>query len=182
VGLPSHATELPLAGAFFIEPSRFDDERGSFVRSWSTELLRGLGLASDWAYAAYAHNRRSGTLRGLHYQLAPYEERKLVTCVRGDVWDVLLDLRVGSSTYGRWHGVTLSAESLASVYVPEGLAHGYVTLTDDAVVSYQISPAHAPAAAAGVRWNDPAFGIKWPIEPVVLSDRDRSFPLHQVEA
>ena len=147
---PTNVTELPLKGTFLLEPVNCADNRGSFIRSWSVDLLADLQLPSEWAYIAYAHNLRRGTLRGLHYQVQPHAERKLVTCVRGDVWDVLLDLRESSPTYGRWHGLTLSAESLGSLYVPEGLANGYISLTDDAVVSYQISCKHSPAAAAGV--------------------------------
>jgi dTDP-4-dehydrorhamnose 3,5-epimerase len=118
----------------------------------------------------------------LHYQLEPHAERKLVTCVRGDVWDVLLDLREGSPTYGRWHGAELSAHSLAALYVPEGLAHGYISLSDDTTISYHISPGYEPDSAAGVRWDDPAFEIEWPLEPIVMSERDRSFQLHRGES
>jgi dTDP-4-dehydrorhamnose 3,5-epimerase len=178
---PIRVVDLPLAGTYRLEPRVSHDERGAFVQLWSVSLLADYGLASDWTYTAFARNALRGTLRGLHYQIAPYAERKLVTCVHGSVWDVLLDLRSGSPTYGRWHGETLSGKSLETLYIPEGVAHGYISLEDDSVVGYHISAEYSPEAASGVRWDDPAFAIDWPLTPLVMSQRDRSFPLRTPE-
>lgn len=165
-----------IAGAWVIEPERLEDERGFFARTWDADEFAERGLNSRLSQCSISYNRVRGTLRGLHYQAAPYEEAKLVRCTSGALFDVALDLRPGSSTYGDWFGVELSAENRKALYVPEGCAHGFMTLEDGCEVHYQISEAYVPAAARGVRWNDPAFAIEWPGEVVVINERDGSYP------
>lgn len=165
-----------IAGAWVIEPERLEDERGFFARTWDADEFAERGLNSRLSQCSISYNRMRGTLRGLHYQAAPYEEAKLVRCTSGALFDVALDLRPGSSTYGDWFGVELSAENRKALYVPEGCAHGFMTLEDGCEVHYQISEAYVPAAARGVRWNDPAFAIEWPGEVVVINERDGSYP------
>jgi dTDP-4-dehydrorhamnose 3,5-epimerase len=169
-------TETKVAGAFLIEPEPVADERGFFARSWDREEFQARGLNPRLAQCSISFSHRKGTLRGLHYQVAPHQEAKLVRCTRGAIWDVALDLRPGSATYRAWFGVELSAANRAMLYIPEGCAHGQLTLTDDTEVFYQISAPYAPAAARGVRYDDPAIGIKWPGEVTVISDRDASYP------
>lgn len=167
---------LPLEGAFMIELEPLVDERGFFARAFSTEEFARNGLVHSFVQAAIAFNPRCRTLRGMHYQSAPHGEVKLVRCTAGAVYDVVVDLRSNSPTFRQWASVELSAENRRTLYVPEGLAHGYLTLTDGAELLYQMSaPYHAPAAR-GVRWDDPAFGISWPLEPEVISARDANFP------
>ena len=158
-----------------IEPSV--DERGFFARTFSEEEFGLRGLQTRVAQSSISFNRRRGTLRGMHYQAAPHEEAKLVRCTAGAMYDVILDLRSGSPTYLSSWGTELTAANHRMVYVPEGCAHGFMTLEDDSEVSYQISVPFTPAASRGVRWNDPAFSIAWPIEPVVMSNRDARWPL-----
>jgi len=165
-----------LDGVWVVEPERFEDERGFFARIWDTAVFAERGLSPALVQSSISYNRARGTLRGMHYQAAPHEETKLVRCTSGAVFDVALDLRPGSPTYLRWHGVELSAANRLALYVPEGCAHGFLTLTDDAEVHYQISEFWAPEAGRGVRWNDPAFGIAWPDDVVVVNDRDRTYP------
>jgi dTDP-4-dehydrorhamnose 3,5-epimerase len=169
-------TETELSGAFLVEPDRKRDDRGFFARVWDGDLLRRNGLNDALAQASTAYNDRRSTLRGLHFQRPPHEEAKLVRCTRGAVHDVIVDLRTRSPTFRRWLGVELSADTGLMLYVPEGCAHGYLTLDDGSETSYFISTAYASDAAAGVRWDDPAFGIEWPEQPQVISERDRSWP------
>ena len=167
--------ETTVAGAWVIEPERLPDERGFFARIWDGEEFAERGLSSRLAQCSIAHTKRRGTLRGLHYQLPPHEESKLVRCVAGAVYDVAVDLRPASPSFRGWCGVELSAENRLALYVPEGCAHGFLSLTDDSEVLYQISGAQQTEASRGVRWDDAAFGIRWP-EPVLLTnDRDRTF-------
>ncbi len=168
--------ETALAGAFLIEPERLADERGFFARTWCARELAEHGLDPRLAQASVSFNRELGTLRGLHYQAAPHEEAKLVRCTRGEIWDVIVDLRPGSPTFKRSFGEALSAENRLMLYVPAGFAHGFLTLAPASEVLYLISEFFEPEAARGVRWNDPAFGIRWPSEPRVISDRDRAYP------
>ena len=133
-------------------------------------------MAVRVAQCSTSYNARRGTLRGMHYQLPPYEEAKLVRCTAGTIYDVILDLRTGSATFGQWFGVELSAVNRLLLYVPEGFAHGFQTLTDHAEVSYQISEFYEPTAGRGVRWDDPRFGITWPVASPILSPRDASYP------
>lgn len=165
-----------IAGAWVIEPERLEDERGFFARTWDADELAERGLNGRLSQCSISYNHVRGTLRGLHYQAAPYEEAKLVRCTSGALFDVALDLRPDSSTYGDWFGVELSAHNRKALYVPEGCAHGFMTLEDGCEVHYQISEAYVPAAARGVRWNDPAFAIEWPGDVVVINERDSSYP------
>lgn len=169
---------LPLGGAFAVVPEPHEDERGFFARIWSFTEFAGRGLVADLAESSLSFTPKRRTLRGLHYQVPPHAETKLVTCVRGAIWDVIVDLREESPTYRQWHGSNLNAENLVGLYVPEGFAHGFVTLSDDVLVLYQISEPHNPDAARGVRWNDPAFAIEWPERPLLIGPRDQSFPAH----
>lgn len=166
---------LPLVGAFVIELDPICDERGFFARAFSTDEFAQHGLVHTFVQSGIAFNPRSGTLRGMHYQAAPHGEVKLIRCTAGSVYDVILDLRPESPTFLRWASVELSAVNRRTLYVPEGFAHGYVTLSDGAELLYQMSVAHHAASARGVRWNDPAFGIEWPVEPSVISTRDASY-------
>ena len=159
---------------FRIHPERITDERGFFARTWCAEEFKEAGLNARLAQCSISFNARKGTLRGMHYQSVPFAETKLVRCTRGAIYDVVLDLRRESPTFRKWIGVTLTAENREMVYIPEGCAHGFLTLEDHSEVFYQMSEFHHPEAAHGVRWNDPAFGIEWPDEVTVISERDRT--------
>jgi dTDP-4-dehydrorhamnose 3,5-epimerase len=163
-------------GAWVIEAEQLGDERGFFARTWDAEEFAERGLNPRLAQCSISYNRARGTLRGLHYQAAPFEEAKLVRCTAGAIFDVVVDLRPESSSFKGWFGEELSAENRRALYVPEGCAHGFLTLADDSEVHYQISQFYSPEAARGVRWDDPAFGITWPGEVVVINDRDRTYP------
>ena len=170
-------TALPIAGASLVEPEPIRDERGYFARVWSQEEFARQGLDTRAAQANIGVSDRRGTLRGLHYQVAPDLEAKLVRCLRGAVWDVMVDLRPDSPTFRQWHGVELAGGDGRSVYVPPLCAHGYITLEDDTELWYQASAPYAAASARGVRFNDPSLGIQWPCAVQVISDRDRAWPL-----
>jgi dTDP-4-dehydrorhamnose 3,5-epimerase len=172
------ATEL--SGAFVIDLEPIEDERGFFARSWCVSELAQAGLDAVFVQENVGFSTRRGTLRGLHFQRAPHAEAKLVRCTRGAVWDVALDLRPDSSTTGRWVGVELNADNRRMLYAPAGCAHGYVTLTDQAEVRYLTSHPFAPEAADGVRYDDPAFDIAWPVGVEIVSERDRAWPLRRV--
>ena len=165
-----------IGGVWVIEPERLEDERGFFARTWDPEEFEARRLNPQLAQCSISFNRERGTLRGLHYQAPPYAEAKLVRCTAGAIFDVAVDLRPDSSTFRDWSGVELSAENRLALYVPEGCAHGFLTLGDDSEVHYQISQPYVPDAARGVRWDDPAFAITWPGEVVVINERDRSYP------
>ena len=169
-------TETPLSGAFVLDPERLADERGFFARIYDPRELAGRGLNPTVEQSSLSFNPKKGTLRGMHFQKPPFAEAKLVRCTRGAVYDVIIDLRRDSPTHLRHFGVVLDAENRRLLYVPEGFAHGYLTLTADAEVTYQISARYSPEHASGVRWNDPAFGIPWPGGVVLINDRDRSYP------
>lgn len=151
------------------------DERGLFARIWCVDELRAHGLDPRIVQSSISYNKQKGTLRGMHYQAEPHEETKSVRCTAGAIYDVAVDLRRSSETYRRWTAVELTAANRRTLYVPRGVAHGFITLTDDAEVLYQMGVAYVPGAARGVRWDDPAFGIEWPMEPRVISERDRTF-------
>ena len=160
-----------------VELDRHDDERGFFARVWDPDEFGVAGLTLALAQASISRSSRSGTLRGMHFQLHPYEEAKLVRCVRGAIFDVVLDLRPRSTTYLGWHGVRLDHEEGRALYVPEGCAHGFQTLEEDTDVLYLISHRYVPEASAGVRWDDPAFAIEWPpVSERTIGVRDRSWP------
>ena len=168
--------ELSLGGAFLIEPARQEDERGFFARTWCREEFAAHGIACAWVQCNVSFNRRRGTLRGLHYQAAPWEEAKLVRCTMGALYDVVLDLRPTSPTFKKHIGVELSASNRLMIYVPNGCAHGFQTLEDETEIFYQISEFYRPEHTAGVRWDDPAFGISWPHADPIMSERDRRYP------
>jgi dTDP-4-dehydrorhamnose 3,5-epimerase len=171
--------ETPVAGALVVEPQPIEDERGFFARTFSAEEFAERGLDVRVDQCSVSFNARAGTLRGMHYQAAPHGETKLVRCTRGAIFDVAVDLRPDSPTYLRWAGLELTAENGRALYVPEGCAHGFQTLTDGAEVLYQISTPYVPDAARGVRWDDPAFGIEWPEAPPggrTMSARDAEYP------
>jgi dTDP-4-dehydrorhamnose 3,5-epimerase len=168
--------ETEIDGVRIVEPERHEDERGFFARTWDSDEFSAHGLNGRFVQASISYNRLRGTLRGLHYQAPPHEEAKLVRCTTGAIFDVAVDLRPGSPTLARWVGVELSSTNRLALYVPEGCAHGFLTLTQDAEVAYQMSEVHAPDAASGVRYDDPAFSIEWPGEIVVVNERDRSYP------
>jgi dTDP-4-dehydrorhamnose 3,5-epimerase len=169
-------TETPLAGAFLIDLEPVGDERGFFARSFCRREFASHGLNPDLAQCNISLNLRRGTLRGMHWQAAPHQEAKLVRCTRGAIHDVIIDLRHGSATFAAHFSTDLTAVDRRMLYVPEGFAHGFLTLEDDTEVFYQMSEFFAPESAHGVRHDDPAFGIRWPIEIQVVSDRDRSYP------
>ena len=158
-----------------IHEERIEDERGFFARTFSREAFAAQGLSTDVVHCNTSFNRRRGTLRGMHWQVAPYEEAKLVRCTSGAIHDVIVDLRRDSPTYGQAFGADLAADTGTMMYCPEGIAHGFITLTDNVEIAYQMSQVYAPEHARGARWNDPFFSIGWPLEPVVMSTRDRSY-------
>ena len=170
--------ETKLKGAFVIEPERRADERGFFARTWCRDEFAAHGLNPALVQCNISFNKKKGTLRGMHYQIAPHEEAKLVRCTAGAVYDVAVDLRPDSPTHRRWVGVELTSENRRAVFLPRGVAHGFQTLVDRAELLYMIDTAYVPEAAHGVRWDDPAFAIEWP-EPAAgrtMSERDRTFP------
>lgn len=168
------ATEL--SGAYIVELERREDERGFFARTWCQAEFAAQGLASKLVQANLSFNHTAGTLRGMHYQRAPHAETKLVRCLRGAIYDVIIDLRPESPTYRQWFGVELTADNDRMLYVPEGFAHGFQTLEDRTEVAYQVSAFYTPGAEGGVRYDDPAFEIHWPRPVVVISDKDRAWP------
>ena len=169
-------TETSLSGVYVVDLFRLEDERGFFGRSWCQQEFESHHLNPRLVQCNISFNKKRGTLRGMHYQLAPFEEAKLVRCTRGAIYDVALDLRPDSPTFRNWLPVELTAENRRALYIPEGLAHGFQTLADDAEVFYQMSQFYSPEAARGVRWNDPAFNIQWPIAAPVISERDNNYP------
>lgn len=170
-------TETKLPGMFVIESDLYPDERGTFEAAWHREELATRSLDAEVAQVSLASNRRRGTIRGLHFQVPPFQEAKTVRVIRGLVWDVAVDLRPDSPTYGQWCGVELSAETRRMVYIPRGFAHGYQTLADDTDVLYFVSMAYSPTHQRGIRWDDPGLAIAWPIRPpTVLSVRDAALP------
>ena len=169
---------LAIAGLVEIRPDRAMDRRGSFFRSYCAETFARAGIAFRPTQISISENPRRHTLRGLHWQAAPATEGKLIRCLRGAVHDVALDMRPGSADFGRHVAVTLSEEAANAFFIPPGFAHGFLTLTEDAVLEYMIDAAYDPALARGIRWDDPAFGIAWPAAPAVISERDASWPDH----
>ena len=169
-------TETAVPGVVVIEPERIADERGFFARSFCAREFAAHGLNSHVEQCNVSFNRTKGTVRGLHFQRSPHAEAKLVRCTAGTVYDVIVDLRPDSPAFCRHVGIELNARQHTLLYVPEGVAHGFQTLEDDAEVFYQISAPFHRDAAAGARWNDPAFAIAWPLAVSVISERDRSYP------
>lgn len=171
--------ETELKGAYFINLEKNNDERGFFARSFCEKEFAAHNLKLSIRQSNISYNKKRGTLRGMHYQVAPHEEIKLVSCVRGAIYDVIIDLRLDSATYCKWFAIELNAQNYTSLYIPEGFAHGFQTLADDTVVLYQMSEFCHPECARGIRWNDAVFGIKWPIQEIILSERDKSYPLYK---
>jgi dTDP-4-dehydrorhamnose 3,5-epimerase len=168
--------QTKLAGVMEVLPEPKTDERGFFARTWCQKEFGAQGLNPRLVQCNLSVNIRKGTLRGMHYQAPPYSEAKLVQCIKGEIYDVVLDLRAGSATYKKWIGEVLTAEQHNMLYIPEGCAHGFLTLADDTEVFYQMSEFYQPEAARGIRWNDPAFRIDWPAAVQVISERDRTYP------
>ena len=169
-------TETPLAGAFVIELEPREDERGFFARAFCKNELAEHGLPNEIVQANLSFNHRRGTLRGMHMQTPPHGEDKMVRCIAGAIWDAIVDLRPGSPTYLKWFGVELSAANRLMLYVPKGFAHGYQSLTDGSEVLYMVTQFYTPGAERGLRWNDPAFGIPWPVGDPILSPKDAAAP------
>lgn len=166
----------PLPGSFLITPERLHDERGFFARTWCRKDFEANGLNPNVAQCNISVSAKRGTLRGMHYQKPPHAEAKLIRCTAGAIYDVIIDLRPSSTSFRRHFGVRLDPSDDKMLYVPEGFAHGFLTLEDETAVFYQMSASYEPSHAAGVRWNDPAFGIAWPFEPTVIAERDRTYP------
>lgn len=192
-------TETKLKGAYLIDIEKNEDERGFFARSWCQREFEAHGLNPRVVQCNISFNRKKGTLRGMHYQAPPFEEAKLVRCTMGSIYDVIVDLRPASPTHCQWIGVELSSASsllmgcssqltvadpelrrrahcYRMLYVPDGFAHGFISLEDETEVFYQMSEFYAPDSGRGFRWNDPAFGIEWPMEPAVISEKDKNYP------
>ncbi len=169
-------TETKLKGAFIIDIKKLEDERGYFGRAWCKDEFDLHGLNSNAVQANVAYNQQAGTLRGMHYQTYPFTETKTVRCTAGSIYDVIIDLRPGSATYTQWIGVILTGKNLKMLYVPDGFAHGYITLEDETSVHYMVTEYYTPNAEAGVRYDDPAFAIQWPIVPTLISDKDLAHP------
>jgi dTDP-4-dehydrorhamnose 3,5-epimerase len=166
-------TALP--GAFIIESERREDERGFFARTWCAREFEARDLNPRLVQCSVSFNKRKGTLRGMHYQVPPHREAKLVRCTMGAIHDVIIDLRPASSAYKQHVAALLTAENRRGLYIPEGMAHGFQTLVDDTEVFYQISEFYSPEHARGVRWDDPAFAIVWPPDDRIINDRDRGY-------
>ena len=166
-----------IAGVYIIEPELIEDERGFFAMSWLPEEFERHGLNPRLAQCNISFNKLSGTVRGMHFQNEPHDEAKLVRCTRGAMYDVAIDLRRDSPTRCRWVAAELTSENRRMLYIPEGFAHGYQTLADETEVFYQISESYHPESAGGVRWNDPAFGIEWPLPVSLIAPRDATYPL-----
>jgi dTDP-4-dehydrorhamnose 3,5-epimerase len=170
-------TETKLKGAFIIDVKRIEDERGFFGRSYCKKEFEAHGLNTNAVQTNVSYNKQKGTLRGMHMQIAPNEESKLVRCTRGSIYDVIIDMRPHSATYRAWIGVELSADTYRMLYVPEGFAHGFITLEDDTDVTYQVTQCYTPGSEQCYRWDDPAFDIIWPVPPVLISEKDQAHAL-----
>ena len=169
-------TESRIPGAWIIDIAAIHDDRGFFAMTWLPDAFRERGIEPALAQCNLAFNHRRGTLRGMHFQKAPSAQAKIIRCTRGALLDVMVDLRLESPTYCQWESVELTADNRRMLYMPEGIAHGYLTLTDDVEAYYHASRSWEPKAEAGVRWDDPVFGIAWPFAPVLISARDASWP------
>jgi dTDP-4-dehydrorhamnose 3,5-epimerase len=177
-----HFRETALRGAWLIEPTPVRDGRGFFMRTFCAQQFSKYGIEPLFVQNSVSYSAAKGTLRGMHFQRAPHAEAKVVSCLKGAVWDVIIDLRLGSPTFLQWQGFPLSEENRNLLYVPKGFAHGFQTLQSDSEVGYLISAFYVPEAAGGVRYDDPAFAITWPLPPVAVSDRDRSWPNYAARA
>ena len=169
-------TETKLKGAFVVEIEKLTDDRGFLARSWCEKEFEAQGLTARVVQANVSFNRKKATLRGMHYQIDPYQESKLIRCTRGAIYDVIIDLRPASPTYKQWTGVELTADNYRLFFVPEDFAHGFITLMDNTEITYQVSQFYTPGSEKGIRFNDPTFNIQWPLEVSVISDKDRTWP------
>lgn len=169
-------TETPLRDVYLIDLERRGDDRGFFARVFCTREFGKFGLATEFVQVNNSLSGDRGTLRGMHYQLAPHAETKIVRCLRGALWDCVLDIRPDSPSFGQWFGAELTAENRRMMYVPKGCAHGLLTLEDETEAFYFVDAFYAPEQERGVRWNDPRFAIRWPLEPAILSNKDRAHP------
>jgi dTDP-4-dehydrorhamnose 3,5-epimerase len=167
--------ETPLAGAYLVDLEEYRDDRGSFARLYCRREFEEQGLDGTVVQCNLSTNHLAGTVRGMHYQIAPAAETKFVRCTRGEIYDVIIDLRPGSPSFGEHYGVELDARKRTALYVPQMFAHGYQTLVDDSEVTYLVSAFHAPRAERGVRYDDPAFGIRWPLAVTMVSQKDASW-------
>ena len=168
--------ETTLKGAFVIEMEKFEDERGFFARAWCQREVEANGLISRVTQTNISFNKKRGTLRGMHYQVAPYEQVKLVRCTAGAIYDVIIDMRLDSPTYRKWTGVELTAENYTMLYVPENFAHGFQTLENNTEATYQVSQFYTPESERGVRYDDPVFQVEWPLPVEVISEKDIAWP------
>jgi dTDP-4-dehydrorhamnose 3,5-epimerase len=175
-------TETPLKGAYIIDIEPYQDHRGFFARSWCRHEFESHGLVPSVVQANISYNPKKGTLRGMHYQIAPHEETKLVRCTRGAIYDVIIDLRPESPTFKQWFGVELTSDNRRMLYVPKRFAHGFITLQDETEVFYQVSEFYNPESERGLRYDDPAFNIQWPLDVQVISEKDRRWPLYPTGA
>jgi dTDP-4-dehydrorhamnose 3,5-epimerase len=169
-------TETPIKGAYIIEPEFLTDERGFFARSFCKEAFQGHGLDTDIIQCNISYNKKKGTIRGMHYQAAPHEEVKIVSCTQGSIYDVMVDLRRESPTYQHWYAKELTDDEYQMIYIPKGCAHGFQTLEDDCRVYYQMEESYYPDCVRGIRWNDPKIGINWPLSVTIISKKDQSYP------
>ncbi len=169
--------ETTLAGVLILEPKVFGDARGWFMESWSKKKMEDAGIFVDFVQDNHSFSAEKGTLRGLHYQLNPMAQAKLLRVSRGTIFDVAVDIRRGSPTYAKWVGIELSAENHRQLFIPRGFAHGFITLTNDVEVQYKADNLYAPDCDGNIRWNDPEIGVQWPLAPTVLSDKDANAPL-----
>jgi dTDP-4-dehydrorhamnose 3,5-epimerase len=174
-------SQTKLQGAYRIQIQRHEDERGFFARTWCRREFEEHGLNPRLVQCNLSYNHKKGTLRGMHYQDAPYQEAKLVSCISGALYDVIIDIRPGSPTFGEYLGVELTAQTHEMLFIPEGFAHGFLTLEDETQVFYQMSEFYAPEYARGFRWNDPTFKVEWPAEVRVISPRDAGYPDFHLE-
>jgi dTDP-4-dehydrorhamnose 3,5-epimerase len=168
-------TETKIKGVYIIEPELLTDERGFFARSFCKEEFRNHGLETDIVQCNISYNKKKGILRGMHYQGPPFEEAKIVSCTHGAIYDVVLDLRKNSQTYCQWVATELNDKNFKMIYIPRGCAHGFQILCDDTVVYYQMTEFFHPECALGVRWNDPAIGIVWPVPAMMISEKDKNY-------
>lgn len=167
-------TELELKGAYLVEVKKIEDDRGFFGRAWCANEFTEHGLNRNFVQMNTSFTKKKGTIRGMHYQVDPYQEVKFIRCTRGRIWDVIIDLRPDSPTFKKWVGNELTADNYRMVYVPENFAHGFITLEDNSEVYYPVTQFYTPGAERGLRWDDPSFNIKWPVEVTLVSEKDRS--------
>jgi dTDP-4-dehydrorhamnose 3,5-epimerase len=169
-------TETRLKGAFVLDLERLEDERGFFARSWCEREFKSHRIEAKFVQCNISFNKKIGTLRGMHYQASPYEEAKLIRCTMGAIYDVIVDLRPNSLSYGEWVSTELTSDNRRMIYIPKNFAHGFLTLTDNSEIFYMMSEFYAPMFGRGIKWNDPVLGITWPAEVRVISSQDNSYP------